>query len=285
MNLIFYNNWHNGDVHFTREFIKDIILKTNFNEYFYLQNNSYKLLKDIDILKKGKTNKFCSDNNIILQINNDIYVNTWIGVGYYLEDIGVPNLKSYYTLFEHIYKKLNIKLENINNYIPEIDYNYFDIKEIDNFISNNNRNKILIDNVEGNSYQSKKIDFDSIIKEIIVSFPDFDFILTNSQNKLLFDNVFYTNDIIKTENGDLNEISFLSTFCKIIIGRSSGPYNFSIVKKNINDNNKSFICICDELNHAFWFSSVYSECEKIWINQYDKNLIIDIIKNSINRIK
>lgn len=284
MKLIFYNNWHNGDVHFTREFIKDIISKTNFSEYYYLQNNSQKLLIDIQNLKFEKTDKYCSDNNIFLQINNDIYINVWIGVGYYLEDIGVPTLKSYYTLFTHIYDKLSITLEKIGYYVPEIDYKYFDIENIKNFMSENNRHKILIDNVEGNSYQTNNINFNLIIHKISNNFKDIDFILTNSQNRLTADNIFYTTDIIKIEQGDLNEISFLSLFCKVIIGRSSGPYNFSIVKQNIHSN-KTYICICHEFNHAFWHSSIYSECNKIWINQYDENMIIDIISNNIKKIK
>jgi hypothetical protein len=52
----------------------------------------------------------------------------------------------------------------------------------------------------------------------------------------------YTGDIIKVENSDLNEISYLSTFCDIIVGRSSGPFTFSNVKENIFDGNKAFLC-------------------------------------------
>lgn len=284
MKLVFYNNWHNGDVHSTREFIKDIIKKTNFDEYIYLHNNSHKLLKDIENLKFNNTDKYCLDNNIILQINDTIYVNVWIGIAYYIEDIGVPTIKSYYTLFTYIYKKLNINLEILDYYVPEIDYEKYDIDEIKFFLNSSNKRKILIDNANFKSYQSNNFNFIYIIDKLVNEFKDIDFILTNSENKIITDNVFYTSDIIKTQYGDLNEISYISTFCNIIIGRSSGPYNFSVVKKNINDYNKTYICICNEFHHAFWFISVKSNCDKVWINQYDENLIYNIIKEKIQKL-
>lgn len=281
MRLIFYNNWHNGDIHLTREFVKDIIRKTNFNEYFYLHNNSHKLLKDIENLQFDNTNKYCLDSNIILQINYDIYVNVWIGMGYHIEDIGVPTLKSYYTLFNYIFRKLNISIEKMDYYIPDINYEKFEIERIKEFQSKNNRKKILIDNVEVMSYQSNNFNFNYIIDKLSDEYTEIDFILTNNQSKILKNNVFYTSDIINASNGDLNEISYISTFCNIIVGKTSGPYTYTVVKQNINDFNKSYICICNELLNAFWFISVNSNCNKIWINQYDENLILDIIRNEI----
>jgi hypothetical protein len=41
-NLIFFNYFHNGDIHVSREFVKDILNKTNFNNHIYYHHNSKK---------------------------------------------------------------------------------------------------------------------------------------------------------------------------------------------------------------------------------------------------
>lgn len=284
MRLIFYNNWHNGDIHSTREFIKDIIKKTNFDQYYYLHNNSPKILQDIDGLIYGKPDQYCSDMNIHFQINDNIYVNVWIGIGYFLEDIGVPTIKSYYTLFSHIYYKLGIQLEKMEFYVPEINYDKYDISNINEFLSNNNRRRVLIDNVQGHSYQTGDFNFNVIIEKLANDFPNIDIIITNDKSNIKKDNIYYTSDIIRTSGGDLNEISYLSTFCDIIIGRSSGPYNLSVVKKNIHDINKTMICICNEYSHAFWHRSINSFSNKIWINNYNEEFIYNIIKKEMSKL-
>jgi hypothetical protein len=59
-------------------------------------------------------------------------------------------------------------------------------------------------------------------------------------------NVFFTDDIfVNVIGGDLNEIGYLSTFCKIIIGKSSGPFTFCHIKENIMRDDCVFYCITD----------------------------------------
>ena len=45
----FFNCAHNGDVHLSREFVKDIINKTNCDDYEYWHINKPNLLKDLDL--------------------------------------------------------------------------------------------------------------------------------------------------------------------------------------------------------------------------------------------
>ena len=54
-------------------------------------------------------------------------------------------------------------------------------------------------------------------------------------------NVKFTNNIFKDKTVDLFEISYLSKFCDIIIGRNSGPYTYSETYDNYMDNTKTFL--------------------------------------------
>ena len=72
-----------------------------------------------------------------------------------------------------------------------------------------------------------------LIQELAQTFPDIDFICTDVFETSAA-NIFFT-DFIHTRNGsDLNEISFLSTFCDAIVGRNSGAFLFTNTKHNLS---------------------------------------------------
>ena len=82
-----------------------------------------------------------------------------------------------------------------------------------------------------------KIDINHLIEKLSDNYPHIDFILTEKSN-IVKNNVLHTSDIIMTSGCDLNEISYLSTKCDIIVGRASGPYCFTHVKENMLNTNK-----------------------------------------------
>lgn len=286
MRILFYNNWHNGDMHFTREFIKDIINKTDYSEYYYLHTKSEKLFLDIPELKISKPNEYCLNNNIFLQVNDDIYINTWIGTVLFgpLEEKGLnkfdfPALPAFYYLFQYIYKMLNIQIEQVERYVPDINYSVYDIGNIQEYLKKN-KLRVLIENSVIESYQSESFDINYLIHKLSDTFPHIDFILTERSN-IVKDNVLHTSDIIMANGNDLNEISYLSNYCFMIIGRSSGPYAFTQVKSNINNRDKTFVCMCNQLNNAFW--NIRSLSNKIWINKYDAEYIYTVVVNEIKK--
>jgi hypothetical protein len=81
MNLIFYNNFHNGDIHYTRNFIKDIISKTNYDSYSFNHHNHHNILKDFNIRHLNHKLYYNNSYNALLSFsdNDNIVVNTWIG--------------------------------------------------------------------------------------------------------------------------------------------------------------------------------------------------------------
>jgi len=76
MELIFYNNYHNGDIHLSRNFVKDIIKKTNYDKYSYIHNNSSTILKDINNLTYIKASKELYDRVLIYNDTDHTYINT-----------------------------------------------------------------------------------------------------------------------------------------------------------------------------------------------------------------
>ncbi len=253
--IYFYNLFNKGDIHLTREFIKDIIGKTKFDEYYYLHKHGSKLLRDIQNLKYEDVNEYCLEKNIYLKIDDDVYVNVHVGnawlLGIDLEDI---QMNSYYEFFKFIYDKLNIEIEKDKKYyIPTIDYNYYDIDGIKNYISNNYNNKILVSNGHIFSGQAPYYtDLNEITYKLSKDFKDIHFILTNeeffnlsgikwdSYNMVDFDSENIFNDVNESWAGHrsfaYDLIANIKPKSLVELGVYSGTSFFSFCK-SVKDNN------------------------------------------------
>jgi hypothetical protein len=239
----------------------------------YADNYYYAINEDRtnkNVIKDLNVNIIKFDNsihveNVLYKIDNDnLYINTWIGcyLGLYKKEI-ICDLNNLHEMFKIIYDKINIKIENIDFYIPDIDYKNVQKKDIDDFcIKNKDIKKVLISNGDVSSNQANNVNMNYLINNLSNVYKNYIFILTDDSNRLVEDNIFYTKDIINLNDCDLLEISYLSTKCDIIIGRSSGPYTYCMVKENFKNKNKKFIGICHSEREAIWFKS---ECEQYFI--------------------
>ena len=283
-NLIFFNNFHNGDIHYSRSFILDIMKKTNFN-CFYNHLNSNLLLKDIPTLNYLPNKRY--DNNIqIITNDNEIIINTWVGQNNakYIKMSGKScSIYTNYELYKNVFDNLSIKMENLEYYIPKINWDLINKNNIDIFIKQITGKKIIISNGSTFSGQAPPFLFDDIIKSLANEFKEISFILTKKIN-LRSNNIYYTDDIINQNNSDLNEISYLSLFCDIIIGRASGPFAFCHTQENLTDENKVFISFSNNDYDSNWYVS--EKCKQVWSNNFSHNNIYNKIRNEIkNKIK
>jgi hypothetical protein len=295
--IYFYNTFHNGDVHYSRSFVRDIIKKLPNNDYCYLHNNNPKILKDIQNLKYDKA-FFSFDNwNLISaypisyyeQIifkTDDIYINTWVGQQDWITKNGLNrnrdnhycSLYSLYELYEDIFHTLNISIEKIDYYLPEIDFNFIEKNNIDDFISNSNSDlKIMINN---NFPLTVRIDLDinSVVSKLSEKYSNVLFFLTMKTN-IDRKNVVYTPDIIKLDC-DMNENSYLSTKCDIIVGRPSGSYCFTMIKDNFIKN-KQFITISDNIYDNFYFES---DAILTLLTNHTSDGLIDVLEQKIKKL-
>lgn len=295
-NIHFYNLFHNGDLHYSREFVKDIINKVK-NKYkigYYIKKLESSSLNDIDIeFKNVDKNNILSTflisncQKIIKEEQNDIFVNTWIGTNNakYVSKHKC-SLKSNYLLYKDIFAFLDIPIDSISNYIPSIDYSKFKIESIDKFFNNNKQNfYCLISNGPVHSGQANCFDLSNIINILSKKYLNIGFILTHKTNLEHSSNIFYTNDIIGLQK-DLNEISYLSLKCKIIFGRASGPYCFSHVKENMFDIDKTIIANSNFIEEGLWAMEDDFEnkkhCKQIWLNTASDEELMNIIQNEID---
>lgn len=275
-NIFFYNNYHNGDVFYSKEFVRDIKKKLIANNYYYIHNNDFSILKDFDI---EQIRSVTPGNRVSLaKKGNDLYINTWVGQneGKYL--VYGCSLKSNYLIFSDIYKTLGIDIESIGFYIPKVDFNKIKLDI-------NIEKSILVCNNYVHSGQSDNFNFDPIVEHISDTFPDITFILTNDTG-LSKSNIIKVKDIIRFNTGNLLEISYISTKTDIIIGRASGPFCFSHIQDNMKDPNKTFIGFSYQENESKWVPDTESQAKQYWFNNFDKQNIINsielVIKNKYN---
>lgn len=226
--LIFYNHFHNGDIHSARNFVKDIMSKIEYSETIYYHENSSTILKDI-YLKHIKDKYPTSE--LFIENDNEIIINTWFHTQHGHRHHQCT-LEALYYNFTIIYKNLDIKLEPIEYYIPTVDYNKFKIENIDNFFNDRKYKKyVYMANGPIRSFQSMEENMDRVIGEISKNKDNLIIIANDSNFKDT--NVIESKDIIGSKGiDDLNENSYLTTKCDVIIGRESGPYFFSYVKEN-----------------------------------------------------
>ena len=265
--IVFRNYFNHGDLHAVRSFIKYI--KDNIEGYDFKLNHPkhIKTLGDLNLplFWKPVPNQF--DNRGYHVEYNTLFINTQ-----YLAFNGIhfnkysATLLTAWNIFNQTLKEVfNIGLPtDYKMFLPRIDYNcnmYSNIKNIDRIMECPmvEKKKVLICNNDFGSEQAMRFDFDPLIYELSRTFRDVTFFITNNSN-ICDNNIRYVGDIVgPCEGNDLNEISYLSTKCDVLIGRNSGPHTFSYVYENIMNPEKKFISFSAP-------SNLYGRIPENWID-------------------
>lgn len=281
----FINDWHNGDIHNSRGVIKNIIQHFPDAEYYHHHKHGKKVLQDIPGIYSDELlgEKF---KEIVTIIDDKVYINTWLGLvlpnKIQLCSWGC-NCISNKELLNHILITLNKDkfLSNEFDTIPDINFLKFNVSNVDTFLKTHKNKKILVCNGETLSGQSYNFSFMPFVINLAIKYQNIDFILTHKEN-VVKDNIFYTDDIIQQSKSDLNEISYLSTACSIIVGRASGPFMFSQTFNSLIDKDKTFIAFCNLRENAFLTEKTL--CKKIWSNNYHPDNIFNILDSELNKL-
>ncbi len=263
--ILFYNELHNGDIHMSRPYVVDLMSILGDNDYYYLHKNNSRLLADIKGLKT-----ISSEEELP---KCDLKISTWIGQfswnsnGEMIAPFYGCNFTNYYSVMTKVYQSIGVlkQMKPIDFYCPQIDYNQFKIEGIDNYFSNKKRKHVLICNNHVNSGQAYG-SMTQLIQHLSNKFSDYIFVVSNKlsdEDKISSENVVYASDIINdpTILFDMNEVSYIAKNCDVIIGRSSGPYTFSITKDTISS--KVFVCFCNSVQDS-WPTD-----RTIWSNNYN----------------
>ena len=273
--IIFYNNFHNGDVHFSRGILKIVSNYFPDSEYFYLHKNKKGLLKDLTYITESDLDEYCDIEESVRFIDDKIYINTWYGQNHrkYL-NIGGTTLLTIKLILENILNLLNKQhLIEDRDLLPSMEFENIKTPNVPKDFN------VLICNNNSMSGQANNVNLNEMINIISENNPHIIFYVTDKIN-LNKQNIIYTSDITKN-TPDLVEISYISTKCKIIVGRASGPYSFSITDTNLLDESKSFFALCNEYKTGIWDSNI-ANCKYYHGSYNNVDTITETIQNIIN---
>lgn len=294
-NIYFYNYYHNGDLFCSKSFIKQIVdeLRSESFNFKYFHNNNPKTISD---LTDYGGRPYQSNKDRFIKDNDTLSINTWIGIHipgnhatgpfFWNEGINYVALHdiwnyNFENINSHFGTKLRIK-KSPEDYISVIDYSKFDVTSVNDFIqSRPEKKRILFSNGIPMSGQSFSDKMDNIINYFAAKYSDYDFYCTD-RIATYSPNVFFTSDITK-QKSDLNEISWLSKHCDLIIGKNSGPFIYCLERDNFNDPKKKFISFnnnkVDSLDWGIKVLSDYTCC-----TNFDVNEIVKLIDRKIGEL-
>jgi hypothetical protein len=286
-NVIFYNFFHAGDIFESREFVKECMDKISAENYYYAHQQNPKILADLPQLVHIPVTDKMNPRSPVAIIEDTIYINTWIGWGggYVLPGIGCT-VEKLYEMYNDTLRKLNLPSlsKAVFDYIPSIDYSYYNIEPVNKFLQEFKERKVLISNGKVYSNQAENFDFTPAIDRLAYNLHDVIFILTEAVD-ISSDNIFFTSDIINNEdNFDLNEISYLSLFCDTHIGRNSGPHVFAQVKENWLDPNKISLSFTRVQGASHFVWKLPTKMSKWWSGSIDMDGVYKAMYGAVERL-
>jgi hypothetical protein len=275
-----YNHFHYGDIFLSRMLIKG--LSEKFNIKFYHKLN-IGLFDDLDFVEEiGNIPIEFSIHKTNLEKK---FINTWIGQNNmsYITNTSVKgcNFDNYFSMIQDILNYYDIPIREKEYYLPTIHYNK--LKDFETIRNNflNIKNKfdkcVLISNGKVLSSQSLNFDFTSIIHKLSETYPNYLFLITEDI-LVKKNNVKYTYEFTN-RIPDLLYISYFSTQSEICIGRSSGPYTFSLNYENFMNDQKKFISFNNNNSEGFFYNNY--KFNFVWSNNYNLDHIYDTIFNNL----
>jgi hypothetical protein len=299
--IYFYNNFNNGDVHLSRGFVKfaleNIALLKNI-PVFFGHRNYHKILADLNVTtqpgeyaNRHGSGFFNNQNNKHFIHDDVLYINTWYGSDNYnyMNRYGL-NFDCLYHVFRDTFIEcFNVDLNNydVKKVFPQINFEQFYTINAENWIRPRDHEfKVFISNGLVQSGQANNIGWNPVIDILADRFHGVSFLVTNKVDYIINrNNVFYTEDIIKKGENDLNENAYLSTKSQIIIGRASGASTFATNTVNMFERKCDSISFADfDTQHKnFWFGDHFKDKINLTCNLTNyKNQNLDFIIETVS---
>jgi hypothetical protein len=302
--IIFFNHYHRGDLFTHKEFVREIKSVLKNVDYEYWHFNHPKVNLDLKIPLTGVPK--VPQNHLFYRHEDILLINTWIGVhSQIFNECGGVNLQSLSRSWETIYETINslfgthlVTYNDVAKYLPTIDYSFFNLETIEKFLEQrSNTKKVLLCNGAPMSNQSFQSSLEEEVKEFATKYSDIDFICTKKFN-CKESNVFFTDDIIADKdeyayktpwndrslnNCDLNEISYLSTKCDMIIGKNSGPFVFCETYQNLMDSSKKIISFSRGERESM-SNGIDKKCDYHLVTDHSRENVKTVIERELNRL-
>jgi hypothetical protein len=309
-NIIFYSPGYSADLFLSKAYVQRLIpsLRGKYNLYYSHRENKKCLLDlDVEFVELTDSDYNSWKFNKVFVKNDNLYINTWGGayIEFFQETHSHANLISlnyiWFLIYFFIENILEIKVFNgiefdverikPSNGIPKTKWEVFDIQYVEEFIKDK-KDIVLFCNGKTRSQQTFNSGIEymgDIVQALAKRNKNSNFVCTekfNLNNEIT--NIFFTDDIFRSVlGGDINEISYLSTFCKLIVGKNSGTYQYCIVQDNTS-RDCIFYSISDRQSDSLLYNIFNVKCSHHhFIGKEEKNLIssIDGILNGNKYIK
>jgi len=271
--VVFYNCWGHGDIHLVRGLVrKSIKLFKNIgvDKFEFCHAKDPCLISDVNILTSSAEYKYCkSINHSDVNIKNDVlYFNTWAGQCRYAFTKKYKfTFKCLCKIFESNLAKagINYSFDNcVLDVFPDINFSKFRVGKINKYVTNKH-NLIFVSDERGRSGQGNFYSFNKIIHELSPLYPKCTFIIANPKKlNIAHNNIISASKIIGKRSNDLNESAYLSTFCKLIIGKVTGSFSYAMNKKNLYEREAVLLAFSAGTN------SIIPECSKNLLLGYDE---------------
>jgi hypothetical protein len=273
--IVFFNYFHNGDIHVSRGMVRQIMNKVHqidpSVQFAYAHKMSTDLLSDIPGLQFDGSGLSVVNNEHanLHKVGDTTYINTWYGQQHfkYMNRYAVSIDSIYAALSDSCKDTFGFSFDDISTdlttFFPVIDYTKLNVAPVQSWLSRHPGTKILIENGSALSGQATNFDMKPIIIQLSGKYPDKNFILTSRHDYITRPNVFYSSDITQRgQRTDLNEISFLSTQCDMIIGRASGVWSFTLTQENLFKRNIKYLCFSNlvpKKEGKFWLNELFED--------------------------
>ena len=245
--ITFYNHWHNGDLHISREYVKDIIGKIAGGHFSYYHPNDPKILSDIGgftflPLMPAGTPKMCIPD-LMREDADVIFVDTHINSKSANFAKYGNELETLYRNFCCVFEELKLEIGPKDSYIPLVDFSAFETAGIDGLMAGGaGRKKILVSNNYVCSKQSNNFNMDSLVSHIASRFKDAMVIVTNDSD-CKEGNVVRIMPLVQ-HACNVNECAYAALSCDVVLGRHSGPFSFTLNRNMLlSDRRQLIVCM------------------------------------------
>ena len=286
MKVNLYNDFHNGDIFYSRIIIEQL-LKNGF-EVSYNHGMNPKILSDYGDIYGGPLNPSIHISRGGNNFEQNI-INTWIGKedAKYVK-VDACSFRGYLPLAKDVFDHYGIKYDNEEELLPVVRFENLPKEQLENIndilypFGMSYDKIIMVCNNNCLSGQSENFNFDPIIDYLSKKYNDCLFIVTNDTT-ITNENVVKVSLITGQVDCDLLLISYISKVCDIIVGRASGPYCFTHIKENLLDERKTYISFTYYSSEGIWYHN--SKAKQVWSDNYDPNYICQTIENEIKESK
>jgi hypothetical protein len=262
--IVFFNFWQNGDCFINKEYVRDIIQHFPEAEIDYAHKNHPNIVADLKC-SHVPLESLHSQLNMWIPIAHDeekdvVYINTWVGcwIGKYLQHGEHANFTTLPRVWKEVYDYLKIIMKDSYEYYhPQIHHEHFDNTHCIEYLNEIGHSSLIVFcNGQAMSKQSSMGNMEKIIELVADAFPKHNLFVTDRVN-VDRPNVKFSDDVLKGTVGNLNQISYISRFAKLIIGKNSGPFTYAHTRANMTNPHKTFMCFSHVLEHCLMGEGEY----------------------------